>query len=135
METFSWADTVVGHSRTWKIRGVQVRAQATATINTIRFKINGLTTATWGLRVSPATTALGNSQPFTFDITTMRYSATEIYYGCSFLNVEHPSFFSIVTANNVPALNVNALNAITVQSNVAQSSLLFIYSEVTAILN
>ena len=65
----------------------------------------------------------------------MRYSATEIYYGCSFLNVEHPSFFSIVTANNVPALNVNALNAITVQSNVAQSSLLFIYSEVTAILN
>ena len=52
-------------------RGVQVRAKAIATTYTIRIKAEGLTMGTFLTRVSPETTATGNSQPFTLEITTI----------------------------------------------------------------
>ena len=135
--SYTWTDTAVGQSRTWKIYGVQTRTNNTPTTYTIRLKTNGTLNAAWVLPAS-SNTAVTN-QLFTVELTQARQFANSLNYYARFMSPEATTAgYSLFTSQNqtggVVALNVSGAYTITVQSNQASGTLAFSHVDVTAVL-
>ena len=138
--SYSWADTAVGQSRTWKIHGIQTRGGVAGTY-TIRFKSGTLGTTLnvqWALPASPAGAV--TNQPFVLELTTVRTTSASLFYYAKFTSVEATTagYYLYSSQNNsggVLGLNALARYNITVQSSVASCTLQFNYIEVLATLN
>ena len=138
--SYSWADTAVGQSRTWKIHGIQNRGTFSGTY-TIRFK-SGATGTTlnvqWALPASPSVAV--TNLPFVLELTTVRTTPTSLFYYAKFTSIEATTagYYLYSSQNNtggILTLNQVARYNITVQSNLASCTLQFNYIEVMATLN
>jgi hypothetical protein len=138
--SYSWADTAVGQTRKWVIRGVQNRGTFSG-VYTIRFKsgAGGTTNNVDWILPSQGPSAVSN-QPFILEITTVRTLSNSLSYYASFTSVGASTvgFFLFTSQNQtggILPLGQTARYNITVQSSIASCSLQFTYIDVMAILN
>ena len=138
--SYSWADTAVGQTRKWTIRGIQNRGTSSG-VYTIRFKsgVGGTTLNAEWILPSQGPSAVSN-QPFIIEITTVRTLSNSLSYYASFTSVGATAvgFFLFTSQNQtggILPLGQTARYNIAVQSSIASCSLQFTYIDVEAILN
>jgi len=138
--SYSWADTAVGQSRTWKIQGTQTRGTFSGTY-TIRFKsgVSGnVLNVAWALPATPSGAV--SNQPFILEITTVRTFTNSLSYYAKFSSADATTagyylFSSQNQTGGILPLNQVARYNLTVQSSIASCSLQFNYIEVMTMLN
>lgn len=138
--SYSWADTAVGQTRKWTIRGIQNRGTFSG-VYTIRFKSGAGGTTLNAEWIFPAQGPGSVSNlPFILEITTVRTLSNSLSYYASFTSVgaSAQGFFLFTSQNQtggILPLGQTARYNITVQSSIASCSLQFTYIDVGAILN
>jgi len=135
--SYAWADTAIGQSRRWTIRGLQNRGTFSG-IYTLRIKSGATLTDTF---VVPAQgpSAVTN-QPFIIDILQVRTGANSVSFYMKFDTVNtgttgYAAFYTNVNATaGVQPLNISTAWTLTLQSSIASCSINVRHVEVTAML-
>ena len=136
--SYSWADTQIGQSRRWTIRGLQNRGTFSG-VYTLRIKSGATLTDTF---VIPAQgpSAVTN-QPFILEILQVRTGANSLAFYMNFNTVNtgttgYAAYYTNVNATaGVQNLDVTTAWNLTLQSSVASCSLNVRHIEVTVMLN
>lgn len=131
--SWSWADAAIGYTRQVTIRGTLSRSANTATTWSLRIKTNGTENTIYAFPASPNTIVTG--VPWVMYITWTRYLAGALMWNIRWESVEATTagYWTTRTQNAtgfVVALGVSAAYTITMQSNVATSSLNVIHANV-----
>lgn len=131
--SWSWADAAVGYTRRVRIHGTLSRTNNVATTWSLRIRTNGTENTIYPFPASPNTIVTGVN--WVMDITWSRYQTGALMWNIRWNSSESTStgYWTTRTQNvggNVVALGVSAAYTITMQSNVATSSLNVIHANV-----
>jgi hypothetical protein len=135
--SYAWADTEIGQSRKWVIRGVQNRGTFSG-FYTLRIKSGATLTDTFVIpSQGPASVT---NQPFILEILQVRTGANRLAFYMDFKTISTGTnaFVAYYTNTNASAgvqnLNVSTAYTLTLQSSIATCTLTVTHIEITAIL-
>ena len=131
--SWAWADVAIGYTRRVTIHGNLSRTNNTATTWSLRIRTNGVENTIYPFPASPNTVVSGI--PWVMEITWTRYLAGALMWNIRWSSSESTTtgYWTTRTQNaggNVVGLGVSATYSITMQSNVATSSLGVLHANV-----